>query len=123
MRLSSIANRFARQFAGWIDLSNTGSEFHCSDLERQKQCGLPPHDDCVITVEQIARSAEAPYLRKVISSAVWPPTKSTFDLWNGPNLLLEDFHEKVRWHSGDRSNEETCCRLGQAMGEHRHEPQ
>jgi len=80
MSLSSIANRFARQFAGWIDLSNTGSEFLCSDFERQERCGLPPHDDCVIAVEQIACSAEASYLRKVICSAVWPLTKSTFDL-------------------------------------------
>jgi hypothetical protein len=33
------------------------SSFTCGDCERWERCGLPPHDDCVHRVAQIARGA------------------------------------------------------------------
>ena len=31
------------------------SRITCGDCERNKQCGLPPHDDCLVKAMQIAR--------------------------------------------------------------------
>ena len=33
--------------------------FDCGDCERNAQCGLPPHDDCVERLAQIARDGDS----------------------------------------------------------------
>jgi hypothetical protein len=33
------------------------SDFTCGDCERWQRCGLPPHDDCIVRAEQLARGA------------------------------------------------------------------
>jgi hypothetical protein len=49
------------------------SRFSCGDCERNSQCGLPPHDDCVFRLMQLARDGDRP-LRKhdYLYPAVWP---------------------------------------------------
>jgi hypothetical protein len=48
--------------------------FTCGSCERNVQCGLPPHDDCVHKVMQIARDDDDYYPRRpsYVHSAIWP---------------------------------------------------
>ena len=34
------------------------SDFSCGDCDRNEQCGLPPHDKCVVKALQIARDGD-----------------------------------------------------------------
>jgi len=54
-------------------MSQPSSSFTCGDCERNAQCGLPPHDDCVDRAMQIARDGEpAPRRPSHLHPAVWP---------------------------------------------------
>lgn len=46
--------------------------FTCGDCERNAQCGLPPHEDCLHRIEQISRGETYP--RRPTSGAIagWP---------------------------------------------------
>ena len=49
------------------------SPFDCGDCERNAQCGLPPHDDCVKKLTQMARDGEnLPRRPNNFYPAVWP---------------------------------------------------
>ena len=53
------------------------SRFSCGDCDRNEQCGLPPHDDCVFRLMQIARDGDRPsrpYDYDYLYPAVWPHT-------------------------------------------------
>jgi hypothetical protein len=47
--------------------------FNCGDCERNAQCGLPPHDDCIERLTQIALDGEnRPRRPNFLYPAVWP---------------------------------------------------
>ena len=47
--------------------------FDCGDCERNAQCDLPPHDDCVERLTHIARDGESlPRRSNNFYPAVWP---------------------------------------------------
>jgi hypothetical protein len=47
--------------------------FNCGDCERNAQCGLPPHDDCVHRLAQIARDGDySPRPPNYLYPAIWP---------------------------------------------------
>ena len=49
------------------------SHFSCGDCERNAQCGLPPHDDCVFRLTQIARDGDRLSQRhNRLFPAAWP---------------------------------------------------
>ena len=49
------------------------SRFDCGDCARNEQCGLPPHDDCTVRLQQIARDGEKrPPRRDYLYPAIWP---------------------------------------------------
>jgi len=53
------------------------SRFTCGDCDRKEQCGLPPQDDCVFRLTQIARDGgrpPRPYDYEYLYPAVWPHT-------------------------------------------------
>lgn len=47
-------------------------QFTCGDCERNAQCGLPPHDDCLHRIEQISRDDTYPQHPRSAALAVWP---------------------------------------------------
>jgi len=48
-------------------------QFSCGDCHRNAQCGLPPHDNCVYRLMQMARDRDRPLQRhKNLYQAVWP---------------------------------------------------
>lgn len=49
------------------------SRFQCGDCDRNAQCGLAPHDDCIFRLMQIARDGDHPPRRQnSLYPAVWP---------------------------------------------------
>jgi hypothetical protein len=46
--------------------------FNCCDCERNAQCGLPPHDDCIHRIMQIARDGDFPRRPNYLYPAIWP---------------------------------------------------
>jgi hypothetical protein len=54
--------------------SNRFSRFTCGDCERNEQCGLAPHDDCLVKAMQIARDDDerVPPPTMVAYRGVWP---------------------------------------------------
>jgi len=47
--------------------------FTCGDCERNQQCGLPPHDDCIHRIMQIARDGDNLSRRpNYLYPAIWP---------------------------------------------------
>jgi hypothetical protein len=49
------------------------ARFSCGDCERNSQCGLPPHDDCVFRLMQLARDGDRPSPKHdYLYPAVWP---------------------------------------------------
>jgi hypothetical protein len=56
------------------------SRFSCGDCERNAQCGLPPHDDCVFRLMQIARDGDRlPQRFDYLYPAVWPRAGTRHD--------------------------------------------
>jgi hypothetical protein len=49
--------------------------FSCGDCERNAQCGLPPHDDCIFRLMQIARDGDPP-----LRQAVWPGAGRRYEI-------------------------------------------
>lgn len=72
MRAFDRFRLFLKQLAAH-SRSRPSSSFTCGDCERNAQCGLPPHDDCVDRAMQLARDSE-PAARKpsYLHPAVWP---------------------------------------------------
>ena len=69
------ANRIRKFFtaAGNLLVWRPLSRFSCGDCERNAKCGLPPHDDCVFRLMQVARDGDR--LRRqqdYLYPAVWP---------------------------------------------------
>jgi hypothetical protein len=54
--------------------SNRFSRFTCGDCERNKRCGLPPHDDCRVKAMQLVRNGDERVPPPTIVSyrGVWP---------------------------------------------------
>ena len=60
---------------GRLVARRSSSHFGCGNCERNAQCGLPPHDDCVYRLMQIARDGDRLSQRpNSLYPAVWPPT-------------------------------------------------
>jgi hypothetical protein len=50
---------FKRAVAAIVNfLSPPSHRFTCGDCDRNSRCGLPPHDDCLYRLTQIARDGE-----------------------------------------------------------------
>jgi hypothetical protein len=57
------------------------SRFACGDCERNTQCGLPPHDDCVFRLMQIARDGDRPPRKyDYLYPAVWPVAGRRYEI-------------------------------------------
>jgi len=54
--------------------SNRFARFTYGDCERNMQCGLPPHDDCLVKAMQVARDGDGrvPPPTFVSYRGVWP---------------------------------------------------
>jgi hypothetical protein len=68
-------DQFRKKFAAIANFVAAGPlrHFNCGDCERNAQCGLPPHDDCVERLTQIARDGEnRPHRPNFVYPAVWP---------------------------------------------------
>jgi len=51
------------------------SRFTCGDCDRNAQCGLPPHDDCVFRLTQMAQDGDRPSRPyNYFYPAAWPHT-------------------------------------------------
>ena len=55
MHLFDEIRKVVALVADRIAASRRASEFTCGDCERNEQCGLPPHDDCVVKAAQLSR--------------------------------------------------------------------
>src|SRR4249919_3753855 len=66
--LMKNASRFKRviETIGSLVAQPRFSRFACGDCDRNAQCGLPPHDDCIFRLMQIARDGDPP-----LRQAVW----------------------------------------------------
>ena len=55
-------------------VSNCLARFTCGDCERNKQCGFPQHDDCLVKLIQVARDdgKRVPAPTIVSYRGVWP---------------------------------------------------
>jgi hypothetical protein len=59
--------------AGNLLVRRPFSRFSCGDCDRNAKCGLPPHDDCVFRLMQIARDGDRlPQRQDYLYPAVWP---------------------------------------------------
>jgi len=70
-----IASRIQELLAaiGNLVVERPGFRFTCGDCERNAQCGLPPHHDCIFRLTQIARDGDRPSLgQHYLFPAVWP---------------------------------------------------
>jgi hypothetical protein len=68
-------DRFQKALAaiGSFMAPQTLPRFNCGDCERNAQCGLPPHDDCIHRIVQIARDGDRPRRwPNDFYTAIWP---------------------------------------------------
>jgi hypothetical protein len=55
--------------------------FSCGDCERNAQCGLPPHDDCIFRLMQIALDGDRPPREhEYLYPAVWPSAGRRYEI-------------------------------------------
>jgi hypothetical protein len=57
MRTFDIIRQVFPKKIGLISRRPRTSGFTCGDCDRWQRCGLPPHDDCIHRVAQVARGA------------------------------------------------------------------
>jgi len=48
-----------RAIAGRIAAARSRPDFYCGQCERWERCGLPPSENCIVRLAQIARDGEA----------------------------------------------------------------
>ena len=57
------------------------SRVSCGDCERNAQCGLPPHKDCVFRLMQISRDGDRRSRSyEYLYPAVWPKHRRTYEI-------------------------------------------
>lgn len=61
--IRTICRTICGKIAGRLATSRRVSDFTCGECERNQKCGLPPHDDCVYRLMQIAARDGAPRRR------------------------------------------------------------
>jgi len=74
MRASDLFQTIIANIRNRAAALNRFSRFTCGDCERNKQCGLAPHDDCIVKAMQIARDEgeRVPPPAIVSYRGVWP---------------------------------------------------
>jgi hypothetical protein len=74
MRASDLFQTIIAKIRNRAAASDRFSRFTCGDCERNKQCGLPPYDDCRVKAVQIARDGgeRVPPPTIVSYRGVWP---------------------------------------------------
>ena len=58
-----------RVVAGLAELKarRRSSEFMCGECERWERCGLPPDENCIVKVAQLARDGRRPVKRPILT--------------------------------------------------------
>jgi len=56
------------------------SRFQCGDCDRNAECGLPLHDDCIFRLMQIAHDGDdSPRRQNYLYPAVWPHAGARYE--------------------------------------------
>jgi hypothetical protein len=74
-----IASQIQKLFATMV--GRRGFRFTCGNCERNAQCGLPPHDDCIYRLMQIALDSDRSSRRnECLNPAVWPLAGGRYEI-------------------------------------------
>jgi len=77
--IDEIGKLFAT--VGSFLVRRSSPRFSCGDCDRNAQCGLPPRDDCLYRLTQIARDGDRPSRPPdYLYPAVWPRASTRYEI-------------------------------------------